>query len=165
MRISSRCLCSTPSVLHSKTLPQAEFTSAEDRNPARGPRKMLRHFVGSAKAAGRIAYCPGGPAGGGVSSSTQTKIKRWPQGHLFLQRWGSGSPRPRSALAMTGFFSRVAVQFRAARCGYPALRRTRSTVGRDDVGIVPYETMTRNVAHNTADAKCFPAASGQRGPA
>ena len=30
---------------------------------------MLRHFVGSAKAAGRIAYCSGGPAGGGVSSS------------------------------------------------------------------------------------------------
>ena len=41
----------------------------------------------------------------------------------------------------------------------------RSAVGRDDVGIGPYETMTRNVAHNTADAKCFPAASGQRGPA
>ena len=37
--------------------------------------------------------------------------------------------------------------------------------GRDDVGIVSYETMTRNVAHNTADAKCIPAASGQRGPA
>ena len=65
---------------------------------------MLRHFVGSAKAAGRIAYCSGGPAGGGVSSSTQTKIKRWPQGHLFLQRWGSGSPRALCALAMTGFF-------------------------------------------------------------
>ena len=31
----------------------------------------------------------------------QTKIKRWPQGHLFLQRRGNGSPRPRSALAMT----------------------------------------------------------------
>ena len=38
------------------------------------------------------------------------------------------------------------------------------TVG-DDVGIVPYETMTRNVAHNTADAEGIPAASGQRGPA
>lgn len=41
----------------------------------------------------------------------------------------------------------------------------RSTVERDDVGIVPYEAMTRNVAHNTADAKCIPAASGKRGPA
>ena len=71
---------------------------------ARGPRKMLRHFVGSAKAAGRAAYCSGGPAGGGVSSYTQTKIKRWPQGHLFLQRWRSGSPRPVTSvtgLAMT----------------------------------------------------------------
>ena len=31
------------------------------------------------------------------------------------------------------------MQFRAARCGHPSLRGTRSTVGRDDVGIVPYE--------------------------
>ena len=37
----------------------------------------------------------------------------------------------------------------------------RSTVGRDDVGIVPYETMTRNVAHNTADAKVSPVPPGQ----
>ena len=55
------------------------------------------------------------------------------------------------------------MQFRAAGCGHPALRGTGSTVG-DDVGIVPCETMARNVAHNTADAECIPAASGQRGP-
>ena len=34
----------------------------------------------------------------------QAKIKRWPQGHLFLQCRGNGSPRARSALAMTGYF-------------------------------------------------------------
>ena len=106
---------------------------------ARGPRKMLRHFVGSAKAAGRIAHRSGGPAGGGVSSSTQAKIKRWPQGHLFLQPWGNGSPRPRSALAMTGFFHELRCNSgrrgvvtpppygdkergRAGRCGHRPLR-------------------------------------------
>ena len=46
----------------------------------------------------------------------------------------------------------------------PRPMEVRSTVG-DNVGIGPYETMTRNVAHNTADAKYFPAASRQRGPA
>ena len=47
----------------------------------------------------------------------------------------------------------------------------RSTVGRDDVGIVPYETMTRNVAHH-GRRKVFPCCvraararvSGQRMP-
>ena len=65
---------------------------------------------------------------------------------------------------MTGFFMSCGA-IPGGKVWSPRPMGARSTVGRDDVGIVPYETMTRNVAHNTADAKCIPAASGQRGPA
>ena len=46
MRISSRCLCSTPSVLHSKTLPQSEFISPEDFLSSRVPEKALLFWDG-----------------------------------------------------------------------------------------------------------------------
>ena len=84
--------------------------------------------------------------------------------HKNCSAGGNGSPRARSALAMTGFFMSCGA-IPGGKVWSPRPMGARSTVGRDDVGIVPYETMTRNVAHNTADAECIPAASGQRGPA
>ena len=50
---------------------------------ARGPHKMPRHFVGSAKAAGRAAYCFGGSAGGVIFPPQRKIYKRWPPGHLL----------------------------------------------------------------------------------
>ena len=54
----------------------------------------------------------------------------------------------RTGFAMTGIFARGAVQGRAGdRKGRPYGGETRGVVGRDDVGIVPYESVTRNSAN------------------
>ena len=75
---------------------------------------------------------------GGVLSSLSFAAER--KGAVGdIKNRGAGeadSPRPRSALAMTGFFHELRRAIRRPRCGHPALRGTSSAVGRDDVGIV-----------------------------
>ena len=192
---TSRCFCSTPSVLRSKTLPQAEFTSAEDVKSMRGAQQNAPPFCGECKsswtncillwwASWRRSELP----------PRKQKLRGGRKVTSFCSAGENGSPRPVTSvtgLAMTpqkftlSFPNQCAHPVRAAvplsGADAPAARPAPAAQhyvgrgprapphaafpGRDDVGIVPCETMTRNVAHNTADAKRIPAASGQRGPA